>query len=73
MVSIVALVLSLLGNLLLNFKKVKLGYLTWIISNFMWVFIGLNSTEKNCPQIIMYVIYIVLNIHGIYKWRKEKI
>ena len=70
--SVVALILSIGGNILLNFKKVKLGYAVWVISNLMWVIIGLTAAERNYPQIMMYVIYTMLNIHGIYKWGKSE-
>ena len=70
-VSTVALMLSVAGNVFLNKKKVKIGYSVWIVSNLLWTIVGLTATDRNIPQILMYVLYTILNIHGIYNWRKS--
>lgn len=70
-VSTIALMLSIAGNVFLNKKKVKIGYSVWIASNLLWVIVGLTATDRNIPQILMYVLYTILNIHGIYNWRKS--
>lgn len=67
-VSTIALMLSVAGNVFLNKKKVKIGYSVWIVSNLLWVIVGLTATDRNIPQILMYVLYTILNIHGIYNW-----
>lgn len=70
--STIALMLSIMGNVFINEKHVILGYYVWIISNILWVIVGLTATDRNIPQILMYVLYTVLNIRGIFNWRKTK-
>lgn len=69
--SVYALIFSILGNLLINFKS-RNGYVLWIVSNIIWINVGLMSDEKNYPQILMYAIYIILNLQGIYNWSKKE-
>lgn len=70
--SVIALILSLGGNLLVNFKR-KTGFIIWSISNIFWIIVNFIGVP-NVSQIIMYVIYFGLNIHGFINWKnKEKI
>ena len=69
-ISTIALMLSIMGNVFINEKRVRLGYIIWIISNLLWVIIGFTAAEKNYPQILMYVLYTVLNVRGVYNWSK---
>ncbi len=71
-ISTIALLLSLLGNILINFKK-KIGYIIWIASNIAWIAVNLISTQPNYPQIIMYLVYIVLNLQGYIHWWRYKL
>lgn len=66
--SIIALILSLVGNVLVNYKK-KLGFVIWISSNVFWIVVNFLG-DVNYPQVIMYVIYAILNIQGYINWRK---
>ena len=66
--SIIALILSLVGNILVNYKK-KLGFIIWISSNVFWIAINFLG-DVNYPQVIMYVIYAGLNVQGYINWRK---
>ena len=68
--SIIALILSLVGNILVNYKK-KLGFIIWISSNVFWVIVNFMG-EMNYPQVIMYIIYAILNIQGYINWRKSE-
>lgn len=68
--SILALVFSVGGNILINFRKVS-GYYCWIASNVLWVWIALISPQINVPQILMFVIYTVLNIIGVFQWKQH--
>lgn len=64
--SILSLILSLSGNLLINYKK-KIGFYIWIASDISWIVV--NFLQKpNYPQILMYVIYIIINVDGIIRW-----
>ena len=68
--SIIALILSLTGNILVNFKK-KLGFIIWISSNVFWIIINFMG-DVNYPQVIMYLIYVGLNIQGYINWSRKK-
>lgn len=69
LLSIVSLVLSISGNILVNFKK-KIGFLVWIASNFSWIAVNLLG-ETNWPQIAMFIIYMGLNIQGYIQWTRR--
>ena len=68
--SIIALILSLVGNILVNYKK-KLGFIIWISSNVFWIVINFLG-DVNYPQVIMYIIYAVLNVQGYINWSKSE-
>jgi nicotinamide riboside transporter PnuC len=68
--SAAALVLAVTGNLLVNFKK-RFGFIIWILSNIAWIVVNIIG-PTNISQIIMYVIYMGLNIHGFIYWKKDK-
>lgn len=68
--SIISLILSLVGNILIN-RKMKLGFYIWILSNVSWIVVNFLSTP-NYPQIIMYICYAFINIEGIIKWSKDE-
>jgi nicotinamide riboside transporter PnuC len=69
--SIIALILSLIGNILVNYKK-KLGFIIWISSNVFWIVVNFMG-DVNYPQVIMYLVYAVLNVQGYVNWsRSEK-
>ena len=66
--SFVALVLSLAGNALINFRK-RIGFFVWILSNVAWIAVNMMGTP-NWSQIAMFVVYVVFNAHGWMKWGK---
>ena len=68
--SILSLVLSLTGNMLVNYKQ-RYGFIVWIASNISWIAVNLVG-ETNWPQIIMFVIYAGLNVQGFIIWSKKK-
>ena len=57
-------------DLLVNFKK-RFGFIIWILSNIVWIVVNIIG-PTNISQIIMYVIYMGLNIHGFIYWKKDK-
>ena len=70
-ISTIALIFALTGNILVNFRK-KLGFVIWTISNILWIAVNFLGT-LNIPQVIMYLVYIMLNIQGFIVWsRKDK-
>ena len=66
--SFVALVLSLSGNALINFRK-RVGFFVWILSNVAWIVVNMMGTP-NWSQIVMFVVYVALNVHGWIAWGK---
>ena len=67
----IALILSVLGNILITGKK-KIGFIVWIISNCIWIYTNIQKGD-NLQQNIMFGLYILLNIIGYINWnRKEK-
>lgn len=69
-VSTVSLVLSLGGNVLLNFQK-KSGYVVWTLGDIAWIVANLVSVEPNVQQIVMYTVYMVLNVCGFVQWSRK--
>ena len=68
--SIIALILSLVGNILVNYKR-KLGFVIWISSNVFWIVVNYMG-DVNYPQVIMYIVYAILNVQGYINWRKSE-
>ena len=69
--SIIALAFSIIGNLLVNYKK-KMGFIIWTVSNVFWIVINILGSP-NYPQIIMYLIYVGLNLQGYKNWSEEQV
>lgn len=70
LVSILGSVFSLGGNVLIMLKK-KSGWITWIIGNLLWILYNFLS-EFNLPMVLMYVVYMVINIMGFLKWKRSE-
>ena len=68
--SFVALVLSLAGNALINFRK-RIGFFVWILSNVAWIAVNMMGTP-NWSQIAMFVVYMAMNVHGWVSWGKDE-
>ena len=69
MLSMLAFVLSLSGNILINHKR-RVGFVVWLASNVMWIAVNVKSGEPNVAQVAMFVAYIAFNIQGWLKWGK---
>lgn len=67
-VSVIATICSLYGNYLV-IKKNKFGFVVWLISNILWILINFIGV-LNISQVIMFVIYGILNIYGWIKWKQ---
>lgn len=67
--SALALILALTGNLMVNYKK-RNGFIIWILSNIAWIIVNIIG-PINISQIIMYVVYIALNVQGFINWKKK--
>ena len=68
--SIIALIFSLVGNILVNFKK-KLGFIIWTVSNVFWIVVNFIG-DMNYPQVIMYLVYAGLNVQGYINWSRSR-
>lgn len=71
-VSVLALITSLSGNILVNYKR-RIGFIIWSISNVFWIWVNFIST-LNVSQVIMYLVYLLLNMQGFIVWgRKQRL
>jgi nicotinamide riboside transporter PnuC len=70
LVSILGSVFSLGGNILIMLKK-KSGWITWIIGNLLWILYNFLS-EFNLPMVLMYLAYMIINMAGFIKWKKNE-
>lgn len=68
--SILGTIFSLGGNILIILKK-RSGWLAWIIGNILWIGINFLGT-MNWPMVLMYLVYIIINISGFIKWSKKE-
>jgi len=64
----IAVPLSLLGNFLVARKRVE-GFVIWIISNILWVYVGITS--KLWGLTFLFVMYSLINLYAIYFWRRK--
>lgn len=69
LVSVLGTFCSLFGNVLIMLKK-KSGWIVWIVGNIFWILYNFLS-EFNLPMVLMYLVYIILNISGFVKWYKQ--
>lgn len=67
-ISAITTICSLYGNYLV-IKKNKFGFVIWLISNILWVLINFIGV-LNISQVIMFVIYGILNVYGWIKWKQ---
>lgn len=66
--SILGALFSLGGNILIILKK-RSGWLAWIIGNIFWITTNFLSVI-NWPMVIMYLVYMIINIIGFFRWKK---
>lgn len=64
--SIIGTILSLGGNIFIA-KKNRMGWLIWLIGNVVWIAVNFIGT-MNIPMVLMYVVYMIINIVGFIKW-----
>ena len=67
-ISAIATICSLYGNYLV-IKKNKFGFVIWLISNILWILINFIGV-LNISQVIMFMIYGILNVYGWIKWKQ---
>ena len=66
--SILGAIFSLGGNILIMLKK-RSGWIAWIIGNILWIITNFLSVI-NWPMVIMYLVYMIINIIGFFRWKK---
>ena len=59
-----------LGGNILIMKKKRVGWLAWIVGNILWILINILDV-LNIPMVIMYVVYLIINIFGYIEWRHK--
>lgn len=67
MLSWVATALGIIGVLFVNYKSIY-GYYFWVVGNI--IFIYLAVLRKDFSQILLWSVYTLSSIHGIYMWKK---
>lgn len=68
--SILGMLFSLGGNLLI-IKKKKSGWIAWIIGNILWIIVNFIG-ELNIPMVLMYLVYMIINIAGYIEWKRKE-
>ncbi len=68
--SILGSIFSLGGNILIALKK-KSGWLAWIVGNILWIAVNIIDT-MNVPMVVMYCVYMVINVIGFIKWHRAE-
>ena len=66
----IATMLSLLGNALVVLKK-RSGFVVWTVANITWIAVDVKIGLYS--QIYMMGAYAILNLWGLYEWRKGKV
>jgi len=54
----------------LNIKKNKLCFIIWSMTNFAWMIIDFKAGLYS--QSLLFALYFILAIYGLYEWRKKK-
>jgi len=65
-----AMAVSLAGTVMVNYRNPK-GFLVWVLSNIMWILIGLAASEVNWGQVCLYVVYLATSIQGYVVWMRK--
>ena len=68
--SALAAFFSILGNVLIAFKK-RIAFLIWIIGNLLWIWESIVDS-LNVPLIVLHATYLFLNLLSYREWRKNK-
>lgn len=68
--SILAAFFSILGNILIVFKK-RISFAIWMIGNCLWIWESFIDS-LNIPLIIMNGVYLIINATALHEWTKNK-
>jgi nicotinamide mononucleotide transporter len=53
-----------------NIKKNSICFYIWIVANVGWIYVDIKAGLMG--QAVLFVIYSVLSVYGIYEWRKPE-
>lgn len=70
LLSAIAVILSLLGQYLVA-KKRRSIFVIWGVSNIIWILVDVVE-YTNWYQILMYFVFILLNINGWINWKRDE-
>lgn len=68
-VSVIACILSIAGKICVNYKK-RINFALFMTGYVLWI-VYYACTTPNIPQMVMYIVYAALSVHGWLKWRKK--
>jgi len=67
MLSWAATALGIIGVIFVNYKNIY-GYYFWVVGNIIFVYLAV--LRKDFSQILLWSVYTLSSIHGIYMWKK---
>ena len=70
MIDIIATILSICGAVL-NAQHRIFGFYIWIVANTTWIIYGYMTGQ--IYLCITFLVYNIISVYGIYKWRKDEI
>lgn len=65
---IISAIIGVIGAVL-NIKKMKSGFIVWIIGNILWIIYGL--TTKQYFFMSQYIIFALISFLGFSEWHKS--
>lgn len=68
MISVLLTIISLTGNFL-NCRKVRIGFILWIICDIGWAFVDFNNSDYS--RMILDLVQLGFCIYGLYEWRDK--
>ena len=66
--SVLALAITLVGTVL-NARKNIWGFYVWLVANMMWLVITWKMRDASLA--IQYLVFTILNIYGIFEWKRK--
>ena len=69
-ISWVATLIGIGGTIAINYKS-RIGMILWLISNAIWIYFDI-FVDPNHAQTVMYIVFSVINGHGLYRWTVDK-
>jgi nicotinamide riboside transporter PnuC len=70
LISWAATIIGIGGTIAINYKS-RIGMILWLISNAIWIYFDI-FVVPNHAQTVMYIVFSVINGHGLYRWTVDK-